>query len=801
MASNTTKIRGITVELGGDVSGLKKSLSEVNTSINKTSKELRDVEKLLKLDPTNTELLRQKQQMLASQIEQTKTKLEALKRAEEDMKSRGVDENSSQFQALRREIISTENALQDLEEESVRASTALSKITAVSGQISTVSGKIASSTRALSTAAVAAGTAMVKSFADFEKQLSNVEALLGKKALPGDMDDIKATAQEMAKQTKYSTTEVAEAMSYMALAGWDAKEIIAGIPGVLALAAAGGEDLATTSDIVTDALTAFGLTADDTREFVDALAVTMSSSNTNVAQMGEAFKYVAPVAGAAGYSIEDVSLALGLMANAGIKGSQAGTTLRNVVQKLVDPSKEAAVVMKQMGIALSDDEGHMYSLDTVLKQFRTSFAGLSVDLVDAEGNLREYEDIMHDLEEAGLDVNQAEMLKNASILFGSRAMPGVLALVNAATEDYEELKNEVYAVAEGMENEGYAIDMQNKQLDNFAGRIDKAKTALEVCGQTIGEKLVPFLDKMIDKINDLVEWFSSLDEQEVSNIATWLLVTAALSPVAKAVSTVSGLVSTLSGTVIPKAITIVGKLTGTVIPGLVSKLGVFGTLGIAGLIIALVALIATKGDEIKAIIDKVVSFITNGIQKMIDWLSKTVLGSWLAGVLKTLQGLIQSVGKILDGLIDIIRGVFTGNWTRAWQGVIEVFSGIMSGLATVLKAPLNGVIGLINGVINGINKVKTAVGGSAIPTIPFLANGGVVYSGSAVVGEAGPELLTMQGGHATVQPLTNNTTTNTSYGGVVMNIYGAAGQDIHQLADIIMDEMQAATERKGAVFA
>lgn len=801
MAGNTTKIRGVTVELGGDVSGLKKALSEVNSSIRTTQKDLKDVERLLKLDPTNTELLRQKQQLLANQIADTKTKLDALKKAEADMKSRGVDENSQQFQVLRREIIATEQSLGNLEEEAVRASTALAKITASADKVAVAAGKVASSTRMLSTVAVAAGTAAVKSFADFEKELSNVEALLGKKAVPGAMETIKERAIEMAETTKYSAGEVAEAMSYMALAGWDAKEIYDGIPGVLALAAAANEDLAVTSDIVTDAITAFGLEAGDVNEFVDALAVTMSNSNTSVAQLGEAFKYIGPVAGAAGYSIEDVSLALGLMANAGIKGTQAGTSLRNVVQRLVDPSKEAAEVMEAMGISLHDSEGNMYSLDEVMRQFRTQFAGLSVDLVDAEGNIREYEDIMADIEQADLDVNQAEMLKNASILFGARAMPGVLALITAATEDYEDLAASIYGVQESGENVGYAMEMQNTQLDNFAGRATLLKSRLDSVAITLGEKLVPFLDTLIEKIDSLIDWFKGLDEQEVSNMATWLLVIAALSPVAKAVSTVSGLVSTLSGTVIPKAITVVGKLTGTVIPGLVSKLGTLGTIGIAGMIIALVALIATKGDQIQNVINKIVTWVRDTCTKLMDALKDSVIGQGLIVIIKLIQGVIDNVAKILNGLIDIIRGVFTGNWTRAWKGVIEIFSGIMGGLATVIKAPLNGVISLINGVINGVNKVKSAVGGSPISTIPYLANGGVVYQGSAVVGDAGPELLTMQNGHAVVQPLTNNTTTNTSYGGVVMNIYGAAGQNVQELAQVIMEEMQAATERKGAVFA
>lgn len=797
-----TKIRGVTVEIGGDVSGLDKALSKVNTSINTTKKELRDIERLLKLDPTNTELLRQKHQALGVELNQTKAKLESLKKAEQELKSAGVDQNTVQFRALEREIIETENALKALEIQSAQSQVALAKITAEADKIAAGADAIYSKTRMLSAGAVAVGTKALKTTADFEKELSNVEALLGSKLVDGDMERLKEKAKEVSASTKFTLSETAQAMSYMALAGWDANQIMDGLLDTMDLAAAANEDVAKTSDIVTDAITAFGLEAKDVKEFTDALAVTMSSSNTTVEMMGEAFKYVGSVAGTAGYSIEDVSLALGLMANNGIKGSMAGTALRNVIQRLAKPTKQVSEAMDALGISLTDDDGHVRSLDNMIQHLRTQFAGLSVELVDEEGNMREYEDIMADLEQADTSLETAEALKYATMIFGARAMPGILALVNTAEEDYENLKNAIYGVTDAEGNMGYAHEMAQTQLDNLDGRLTILKSKLDVAAATLGEKLTPFIDKAITAVSDLCDWFASLTEEQVESIAQMVLVVAALAPVAKGVSSVSKLVSTLTGTVIPKCMTAVGKLTGTVIPGLVSKLGIFGTLGIATLIIGLVALIVAKGDEIKKLINKVCDFCQNALDKVFEWLNSHGLG-FIGAFVKGVSDFIGNVKTVLNGIIDFIKGVFSGDWSRAWKGIVEILTGLFGGIKDILKVPINAVIGLINGVIKGYNKIRSIAGKSAVSEIPMLASGGVVYNGgSAIVGEAGAELLTMQGGRAVVTPLTNNTTnnSNTNVGGVTINVYGAAGQNVRELADIIMDEMQAATERKAAVF-
>ena len=290
------RIKGITVEIGGDTTGLDKALKSVNSSIKTTQSSLKDVNRLLKLDPKNTELLSQKQKLLKDAIGATK---------------------------------------ENLQQEAEKANSILSKIDAVGQKMETVGNSIAGAGKKMMPVTLAiggVGTAAVKTAADFDTAMSQVAAVSG--ATGEDFDKLRAKAREMGSKTKFSASEAAEAMNYMAMAGWKTEDMLDGIEGIMNLAAASGEDLATTSDIVTDALTAFGLSAKDSGHFADILAAASSNANTNVSMMGETFKYCAPIAGAMGYSAEDTAQAIGLMANSGIKGSQAGTALRTIMTKL-----------------------------------------------------------------------------------------------------------------------------------------------------------------------------------------------------------------------------------------------------------------------------------------------------------------------------------------------------------------------------------------------------------------------------------------------------------------------------------
>ena len=420
------RIKGITVEIGGDTTKLSKALEGVNKNIKNTQTQLKDVEKLLKLDPSNTELLSQKHKLLADAVTATKEKLETLKTAAaqaNEALARG-DINQEQYDALQREIIETEQELQNLQREAEASSTALAKLGQAGEMLENAGGKIADVGKTLTTHVTvpiaAAGTAAVKTAADFDAAMSKVAAVSG--ATGDELDALRDKAREMGAKTKFSASEAADAMNYMAMAGWKTGDMLDGIEGIMNLAAASGEDLATTSDIVTDALTAFGLTAADSGHFADVLAAASSNANTNVSMMGETFKYCAPVAGALGFSCEDTAQAIGLMANSGIKSTQAGTALRTIMNTLAGDVKICGDAIGTVEIATMNADGSMRELNDILADCRTAFSQLS----------------------------ESEQANAAKALVGKNAMSGFLALMNAAPADIEKLEGAISTCSDTM---------------------------------------------------------------------------------------------------------------------------------------------------------------------------------------------------------------------------------------------------------------------------------------------------------------------------------------------------------------
>lgn len=654
-SSGGMKVRGVTIEIGGDVSELSKALKGVNSDISKTQKELKDVEKLLKLDPSNTELLRQKHELLGKQVADTKTKLETLKKAEEELNKNGVDKHSDQYRALEREIVSTEHSMRELEAAAAASNVTLTKVSQTFGKISDASGKVAQATKGISTAAGGA--------------LAGIAGLAYKSVQAAD------DLNTLAKQTGLSTAEL-QKMQY-------ASDLI---------------------DVSVDSITG---------------AMTKMKKN------------------------------------------------------MTSTSKDTEAAFQKIGVSVQDSNGQLRDATTVFYEVLEGLSHVA---------------------------NETERDTLAMQLFGKSAdeLAGIVDDGGAALKEL------------GLEAEQLGLIMDQQTLDslnNVNDSIDKLKAKangeLAQAGAKAMEALMPVFEKVLDAMSKALDYIGSLDADQIKMLATLLSVTAAISPVAKGISNVTGLISKLTGPggAVPKAIEICGKLTGTGLPKVVSALKVFPGLGLTAAIIALVALIATKGDEIQKYINKACDFIKGLLDKLFNWLNDHGLTT-LAAFVKSIKDFIGDIQKVLGGIIDFIRGVFTGNWQRAWQGIVNIFGGIFGGIKDLIKAPINAVIGAINKVIGGFNKLRSVAGKSQVSTIPLLARGGIVSSGSAIVGDAGPELLTMMGGRAVVQPLTSSTTnnTNTNLGGVTINVYGAAGQNVRELADIIMDEMQAATDRKAAVF-
>lgn len=396
------------------------------------------------------------------------------------------------------------------------------------------------------------GGLAVKTGMDFESGMSRVGAVSGASAK--DMQKLEAKAREMGATTVFSAKEASDAFYYMSLAGWDAADMMDGISGVMDLAAASGEDLASVSDIVTDGLTAFGKSAKESGRMADILAATSSKANTDVAGLGLAFQYVAPVAGALGYTMEDTSKAIGLMANAGIKGEKAGTALRTMMTNLAKPTKEMKKEMNKLGISLTDNKGNMKTFDQVMSDLRKGMGGLTKE----------------------------QQASAAATIFGKEAMSGALAIINASEEDYKKLTDAI------KNSDGAAADMAETMQDNLAGSLKSLRSMVEDLFIEMYKNLKPTLEAIVEKLKDATNWFAQLSPKTQENIVKFGLLAAAMGPVLS----VTGKLTFGIGGLMQGA----GALTKTI--GLAKGVGTAGAIaslgpaGVTGLAIAGVAALA-----------------------------------------------------------------------------------------------------------------------------------------------------------------------------------------------------------------
>lgn len=622
----SSRIKGITIEIGGETTKLQKALGNVDKSLSTTRGNLKDIEKLLKLDPSNTELLTQKQKNLEQAIGDTKDRLNQLKDAQSKIK-----EGTAEWDAVQREIISTEDNLESLEQEykdfgsvgeqqakivaeemkkaAEEVETINDKMKGLSDKMQDVGTKVQNVGKKMSTyitaPIVALLTGAVKTTADFDSSMSKVSAVSG--ATGDDFEALRSKAREMGETTKFSASEAADAMNYMAMAGWKTEDMLGGVEGIMNLAAASGEELATTSDIVTDALTAFGMSADESGRLADILAAASANANTNVSMMGESFKYVAPVAGALGYSAEDVSIALGLMANSGIKASSAGTSLRNILNNMAKPTKQSETAMTRLGLALYDDEGKMYSFREIMDQMRTSFSNINVDLDTYNRSLdqldeqleageitqTQYDTALEELNKRTFGAEGAEKARTAAMLGGTRAMAALLAVANASEEDYNKLTTAVDNSSEAMAklsdgsivplNEaledgqeivetynGSAEQMASVMQDNLGGQLTILMSQLSELAISIGDTLMPTIRDIVGKIQEWVDKFNNLDDDTKELIVKIALIVAAIGPLI-----------TVVGTLIIAGGAIMGVLAGITAP-IAGVIAVIGGLVAAG---------------------------------------------------------------------------------------------------------------------------------------------------------------------------------------------------------------------------
>lgn len=712
-----SRIRGITIEIGGDTSNLVSALSKVDAAIQETQTNLRDIQRALKIDPTNVNLLKDKQRELSDAVENAKEKLEAEKQALEQMKNTdGFDANSKAARDLQTQIDLDTAALKKAEEQlkdfgsvgQQQWEAVGKKIQEVGEKVKGIGDRISQvgqdMTSKVTVPIVAAFGGAIKVTADFDAEMSKVQAISG--ATGEEFDQLRAKARELGSETKFSATEAAQGFEYMGMAGWKTEDMLNGISGIMNLAAASGEELATTSDIVTDALTAFGMEASESGRFADILASAATNANTNVAMMGESFKYVAPVAGSLGYSAEDVAVALGLMANSGIKADMAGTSLRNMFQRMAKPTKESQAAMDRLGLSLTDSEGRMYSFREIMDQMRSSFseinmsaeeydkvvAQLDQDLADGTIKQKEYDKELEELNKQAFGAEGAEKARAAAMLGGTRAMSGLLAIANTTEADYNKLTQAIdnssesfakladgsvvplnEALASGQEvletYSGQAEAMAATMQDNLTGDITKLKSQIQELAISFGDLLMPTIREIVEKVQGFVDVLNGMDEAQKEQIIKIAAIVAAIGPLLMVI----GHVVSAVGSIISMAGALTTALAGISAPVLI----------VVGVIAALAAAFVSLYQNSETFREKVDTTFA-GLQEKFSEM-------WAA-----LQPIFQEIGVALQEIMTTLEPVFTF--------LLDTFAAIVEGVMTAVP----DIIGVIQNGIQFISEIVQA---------------------------------------------------------------------------------------------
>ena len=632
----------------------------------------------------------------------------------------------------------------------------------VSPTLQSLDGKINTFTKNIVTKFATVGTALamafggiglgssVKEFASFEQGMKNVQAVSGSTA--SELQQLTTLARDMGRTTEFSATDASKALEYMGMAGWKTNDMISGLPGVLNLASAGSVDLGIASDIVTDGLTAMGLTAKDTNGYVDIMAATITNSNTSVELMGETMKYIGSVGGALGVEMKDLSLAIGLMGNASIKGSQAGTALRSGLTRLIKPQKEAANALKKYGIEIKKTKDGNLDLNGTMNELRTKLGGLD-------------------------SVTQGAAL---SMIFGQEAMAGWAAIVNATESDFNKLSS---AIAE---SDGKAKEIADTKLDTLQGQFKLLKSAVNDLKISLGEKLAPytkdFVQWLLNKIPEMADTIVGVVDSFVANIPKIKSVLQKLLPIIASVMTSFIAFKVIMGgmniitTVVPIIMNIVNAIalfTGgaaTLGEAMALIMGPVGwvVLGI-GLLVGAFVLAYQKSETFRnkvneigqAIMDflaPIISFVKDrlvelgtqfmellnqlaplgsallelggailtALSPILQFLGSIFIGaligafsiatSVISGAISAITGIIGGLASFISGVVNLISGILTGNWSQAFngaksivEGVVSVISGLWQGLVTLLTAPIQAVVDILDSAFkekaSGIKKI------------------------------------------------------------------------------------------------
>lgn len=690
-------VKGITIEFRGETTQFEKALKQIEKDTKGIDKDLKKVNNALKFNPKNTELLAQKQTLLRKKISETTDKLKLLKEQQKHMDASGVDKTSKEYMDLRREIIETESKLKSFKGELNSVSGA--KLKEVGKQVKKIGDNMQKAGKALTkyvtAPIVGLATASVKVGADFDKAMSQVAATMG--TTVDEIQELRDFAIEMGSTTAFSATEAAEGLNYMALAGYDAEKAMAMLPTVLNLAAAGAMDLGAASDMVTDAQTALGLSTEETAILVDQMATAAANSNTSVSQLGDAILTIGGNARGLSGGTNELATVLGLLADNGIKASESGTHLRNILLAL-NPSTDKAVM---------------------------AWERLGVSAYDADGNLRPLEDTFADLGEAMKDMTDQEKSQTLSDMFNKTDLNSVNALLNTSADRWKELGTAIE------DSSGSAAEMAGTQLDNLAGDLTLLKSALEGAAIAISDVLSPILRQLADHINNLVTWFNELDPETKEMIVMIAAIAAAVGPLL----IILGLIVSSVGTII----TLIGAITGPIgaiilLIGLLVAAGIFLWKNWDDIVAKVKADWQSLVDKATEIKDNIVKAFENLKKKVADtWnsLKNNAITAW-----ETLKSKASTTfNKIKDAILKPINSA-----KEKFQDIVNKIKGLF---------PLN-----VGKIFEGFKLPHFSLDGGQAPygfggkgrmpslNIDWYAKGGIFSNPTVIgIGEAGPEAV------------------------------------------------------------
>lgn len=673
-AINTTRQLQNTMQklnsVTGKIDAFKKQSTALDTNRQKLAQLTAEHDRLQReLSQTEqpSEKLRAAMERNERQIADTTAKIEAqearLRTLGDELSDAGVD--TSRLAQENERLAKSYDRLKSGQEELARLNGAIQQNNEAISKTKAQLGGVIGTAAALG-AALYAGP--VKKAAEFEAQMSSVQAISGASA--GDMAKLTALAKDMGATTQFTAVESGKALEYMAMAGWKTKQMIGGLPGIMNLAAASGEDLGSVSDIVTDALTAFRMNAEDAGRFADVLAQASSNANTNVGMMGATFQKVAPVAGALGYSVEDMSLAIGLMANASIKADVAGTSLKTSLANMAKPTKQMKAYMDRYGISLTRSDGTMKTFREVVDNLRGSLGGLS----------------------------EAEQVAAATAIFGKESFAGMLAVVNASDEDYKKLSDSINNA------KGAAERMAAIKLDNLEGDITLMKSALDGLQIAIGDALLPTFRAGTQGITDFITKLTQFINENPELIQQIVKITA--------------------GLLAFKAATLTGKLAFLELKGGVLSVQKGFTLLKTMFALASVNSAGFSG-TLKGVAKNVIGYFggigsaAGGAGRAFTGLfSGTKIGNLFSGIGGAAGGLFSKafsgIGGLATGAAGKVTGIFASAGSKIAAGPLGKIGGVVAkgfGKVTNLIAPLQKLGGAILGPFGGIaGKILPVVG-------------------------------------------------------------------------------------------